>query len=38
MLKSKNYAVFLAPADEMPNILKEIGRQTRTIWYDEPIN
>jgi len=27
MLKSKNYAVFLAPADEMPNILKEIGRQ-----------
>lgn len=27
MLESKNYAVFLAPADEMPNILKEIGRQ-----------
>ncbi|MDB4293207.1 lysophospholipid acyltransferase family protein [Maribacter sp.] len=27
MLESKNYAVFLAPANEMPSILKEIGRQ-----------
>ncbi len=27
MLKSKNYEVFLAPASEMPFILKEIGRQ-----------
>ena len=27
MLQSKNYEVFLAPADEMPFILKEIGRQ-----------
>ena len=27
LLESKNYAVFLAPADEMPNILNEIGRQ-----------
>lgn len=27
LLKSKNYEVFLAPAKEMPFILKEIGRQ-----------
>ncbi len=27
LLKSKNYEVFLAPANEMPFILKEIGRQ-----------
>jgi putative hemolysin len=27
MLQSKNYEVFLAPANEMPFILKEIGRQ-----------
>ncbi len=27
MLQSKNYEVFLAPAKEMPFILKEIGRQ-----------
>jgi len=26
LLESKNYEVFLAPAEEMPNILKEIGR------------
>ncbi|WGK66034.1 GNAT family N-acyltransferase [Croceiramulus getboli] len=26
LLQSKNYEVFLAPAEEMPNILKEIGR------------
>lgn len=27
MLQSKNYEVYLAPADEMPFILQEIGRQ-----------
>ncbi len=26
LLKSKNYEVFLAPADEIPNVLREIGR------------
>ena len=26
LLKSKNYEVFLAPAEEIPNILREIGR------------
>lgn len=26
LLQSKNYEVFLAPADKMPNILREIGR------------
>lgn len=26
LLKSKNYEVYLAPAQEMPNILREIGR------------
>lgn len=26
LLQSKNYEVFLAPADEMPNTLREIGR------------
>lgn len=26
LLKSKNYEVYLAPAEEMPNILREVGR------------
>ena len=26
LLKSKNYEVFLAPAEKIPNILREIGR------------